>query len=131
MLGTDMPPRWVAVLWVLAVLTLAVASVALAQPRPDRDHAAPDHWYAGWCCNQNDCRPAEPGEIRWTPRGWLHVPSGSIVPEDRVLSIPDHAPEADKTMMHPCLVDHDLYQDGVLVAPKGGLRCLYKGEAGT
>ncbi len=116
---------------VLTVAAVVFVAVASAQPRSDRDHSAPDHWYEAWCCDLNDCRRAEPGEIRWTPEGWLHVPSGSIVPEDRVLSIPDHAPEADKMMMHPCKADYDIFEDGVLVAPKGGLRCLYKGETGT
>lgn len=25
------------------------------------------------CCNDQDCRPALPGEITWTPLGWLVV----------------------------------------------------------
>ncbi len=89
------------------------------------------HWYDVDCCDKDDCRAARPGELRWTPEGWLHVPTSSLIPEDRVRSIPEHAPAGDKLQMHVCETKYGLFEDGVQIVPKGGLRCLYQGELGT
>lgn len=86
------------------------------------------HWYEGDCCDKDDCRPAHLGELRWTPDGWLHVPTNFLVPEDRVRSIPDHAPMEDKLQMHLCPVNYNIYQDGEIEVPKGAPRCVYQGE---
>lgn len=124
--------RLILMAYTLAVSFVLLTGAAAAELEgPERDHSAATHWYEGWCCNLMDCRPARPGELRWTPAGWLHVPSGVVVPEDQLRPIPDRAPERDKLMMHVCISEHDLFEDGRMTVPKGGPRCLYKGALGT
>lgn len=36
--------------------------------------------YDGACCSEKDCRPADPGEVKEAPGGWLVVPSGIFIP---------------------------------------------------
>lgn len=34
------------------------------------------------CCGPVDCAVAQPGEVVRVPAGWLHVPTGSMLPDD-------------------------------------------------
>jgi hypothetical protein len=93
-------------------------------------HRDPTHWYDRDCCNLKDCRPAEPGELKWTPDGWLHVPSNTITLEKFLRPIPDHAPEDDKFKMHVCILEYGDDFEGRFIQ-KGAPRCIYKGASGT
>ena len=66
-----------------------VAAVALLAALCVPERAGAHDWYPVACCDQRDCRPAEPGEMRQTPEGWLHVPTGTLVPHDRYRDSPD------------------------------------------
>jgi len=68
---------------------LLMASLALA-------HEASTGWkYDAYCCNERDCRQALPGEVQFTPRGWMI--DGEVIPEgdERI------RPSGDR-MIHVC-----------------------------
>jgi hypothetical protein len=112
---------WIAVGASLA--WLAVASIVDAGAQPLHDANDPDHWYPGWCCNLKDCRISDPGEIRWTPQGWLDTRTGQIIQERHTMTIPFDAPEEDKVRSHICRY---------LSGPSAGrIRCTGIGEERT
>jgi len=65
-------------LW--AAVALLAVWVAWANI-PARAHESDTGFrYDGACCSDKDCRPADPGEVKEAPGGWLVVPSGIFIP---------------------------------------------------
>lgn len=69
---------------VLSLLWAALALLAVWTAwatSPVRAHEADTGFrYDGACCSDKDCRPADPGEVKEAPGGWLVVPSGIFIP---------------------------------------------------
>lgn len=39
-------------------------------------------WYPTECCSGRDCSQSPPGEVVWTPEGWVIAASGEIIGHD-------------------------------------------------
>lgn len=102
-----------------------------SQDMESMEHYMPDHWYDLSCCSRKDCRRARPGELSWSPEGWLHHPSGMTFPHKYVRAIPDKAPDEDKLHMHVCIFLYDGYSHAFKgQVKKGSPRCIYQQRAG-
>jgi hypothetical protein len=70
-------------------------------------------WHPLSCCSGIDCGPADPGEIRFTPAGWLVVPTSELISFEKAQVSPDGR-------FHRCTMKaHD---------PKSKTRCLFVPE---
>ena len=67
--------------WFVTGLAILVVWLVWALASPARAHEADTGFrYDGACCSDKDCRPADPGEVKEAPGGWLVVPSGIFIP---------------------------------------------------
>lgn len=67
-------------------------------------------WYDPWCCNDSDCRPVEPDEVRALTDGYHY--------REWVIPYPQARVSAD-TGYHACEY------------PKGTIRCFYAPPGGV
>lgn len=94
---------------------LVICGPAMAHEVPP-DPAMPGHvWaYNAYCCSDEDCQPATPGEVQRAPGGWMV--GGTLIPDgDKRIR-----PSGD-TRFHPCKE---------MVRKDRAWRCLYVPGAG-
>lgn len=66
--------------WLGGAAAVLVASLLIGAPDVGRAHEAPSGFrYLSSCCSDQDCRPADPGEIVPVSGGWHVVPSNIYV----------------------------------------------------
>ena len=98
--------------WGALALAIVAAVLLLAMMAQARAHA----WYAGYCCNEHDCRPAEAGEVTVTNIGYKVRGFSEEIPWDhwRIRQIPK---EHEDGKYHVCIMRGE--------AGQPYLRCLY------
>jgi hypothetical protein len=103
MKAMDIEPRGVFYVLMLAAAFCLIMMVSLASAHS---------WYGWECCSGGDCRPAYPGEVRQTPEGFEHVPSGQVLDQRSI------KPSRDGEY-HVCIPPDGVYRDGLKV------KCIY------
>jgi hypothetical protein len=95
------------------LVAVAIAPAALLYSSPTgRAH----EWYPLACCSGIDCGPASPGEIEFTPKGWLVVPTHELISFEKAQVSPDGR-------FHRCTMKaHD---------PTSKTRCLFVPAQGS
>ncbi|MEM7528852.1 MAG: hypothetical protein AAF416_14440 [Pseudomonadota bacterium] len=81
-------------------------------------------WYPTACCNEQDCRPVNEGEIQSHPDGYIHGPTGTVIRRG------DYHMQQHDDLTHVCVVDPVLYDfEGAGASPyiprKEGRLCVF------
>lgn len=94
----------------------AVAATAAAAFFVMSEAARGHDWYPLACCSGIDCGPASVDEVRYTPKGWLVLPTHELIAFDKAQTSPDGR-------FHRCTWKaHD---------PTSKTRCLFVPDTGS
>ncbi len=61
--------------WIVVGIAVVILAFLATQ-------ALPHSSYSTWCCNDQDCAPAAPNSVQWTPEGWHVDVTEEVVPFD-------------------------------------------------